>query len=97
MKTNDESSIRQDIVDQFGGGAETILFADGFDDAIMGVGSQFGQDLCVVYDTDKVINILMEQGMDYAEAMEHFDFNIAGSYVGSQTPIFMYKTERNTK
>jgi len=35
--------------------------------------------------------------MDYAEAMEHFDFNIAGSYVGEQTPIFMHKIERQAK
>ena len=39
----------------------------------------------------------MKEGMDYAEAMEHFDFNIAGSYVGEQTPIFIHKIERNTK
>lgn len=34
---------------------------------------------------------------DYAEAMEHFDYNIAGAYVGEQTPIFMHKIERHTK
>ena len=90
-------SIREDILDQFGDDAETMLFADGFDDAIIGVGNKFGDQLCAIYDTDKVIDILMKEGMDYAEAMEHFDFNIAGSYVGEQTPIFMHKIERNTK
>ena len=90
-------NIREDILDQFGDDAETMLFADGFDDAIVGVGNKFGDQLCVIYDADRVIDILMKEGMDYAEAMEHFDFNIAGAYVGEQTPIFIHKIERNTK
>jgi hypothetical protein len=90
-------SIREDILDQFGDDAETMLFADGFDDALVGVGSAFGGDLCAIYDADEIVESLMKQGMDYAEALEHFDFNIAGAYVGEQTPIFMHKIERNTK
>jgi hypothetical protein len=90
-------NIQDQILEDFGDEAETILFADGFDDAILGVGNTFGGDLCAIYDIDAIIEILMKQGMDYAEALEHFDFNIAGSYVGEQTPIFMHKIERNTK
>ena len=30
-------SIREDILDQFGDDAETMLFAGGFDDAIIGL------------------------------------------------------------
>jgi hypothetical protein len=90
-------TIREDIVDQFGEEAETMLFADGFDDAIVGVGNTFGGTLSAVYDADLVIDILMKEGMDYAEAMEHFDYNIAGSYVGEQTPIFIHKIERRKK
>ena len=90
-------SIREDILDQFGDDTETMLFADGFDDALVGVGSAFGGDLCAIYDADAIVESLMKQGMDYAEALEHFDFNIAGAYVGEQTPIFMHKIERQAK
>ena len=45
-------SIREDILDQFGDDAETMLFADGFDDAIIGVGNSFGEKLCAIYDAD---------------------------------------------
>jgi hypothetical protein len=90
-------SIRDEILDQFGDDAETMLFADGFDDALVGVGSAFGGDLCAIYDADAIVGSLMKQGMDYAEALEHFDFNIAGAYVGEQTPIFMHKIEKQTK
>jgi hypothetical protein len=88
-------SIREEILEQYD--AQTMLFADGFDDAIVGVGCAFGGDLCAIYDADAIIEILMKQGMDYAEALEHYDFNIAGAYVGEQTPIFMHKIERQTK
>jgi hypothetical protein len=90
-------SIREDILDQFGDDAHTMLFVDGFDDCLVGVGSAFGGDLCAIYDADAIVESLMKQGMDYAEALEHFDFNIAGAYVGEQTPIFMHKIERHIK
>ena len=73
------------------------MFADGFDDAIVGVGNSFGGSLCAIYDTDKIVKICMKGGMEYDEALEYFDFNIAGAYVGEQTPIFIHKIERNTK
>jgi hypothetical protein len=35
-------------------------------------------------------NILIEkEGMSFEEAMEYLDFNVFGSYVGEQTPIYI--------
>ena len=46
-----------------------------------------------VYDEDKVIKVLMERdGMNDVEAVEFFEFNIRGAYMGEQTPIYI-KTE----
>jgi hypothetical protein len=90
-------SIRDEIVDTFGEDAEGIMFADGFDRAIVGVGRTFDGLLCAVYDIDKIIQILMKDGMNYDEAHEFFDYNIAGSYVGEQTPIFMHAMSVNHK
>ena len=90
-------NIRDQIVDEYGEEAETIMFADGFDDAIVGVGNSFGGSLCAIYDTDLIVKQCMKDGMEYDEALEYFDFNIAGAYVGEQTPIFIHKIERNTK
>ncbi len=83
-------NIRDEILDTFGEEAEGIMFADGFDCAIVGVGRTFNGPLCVVYDIDKIIQELMKDGMDHDEAHEYFDYNIAGYYVGEQTPIFMH-------
>lgn len=65
---------------------DTFVIADGFDDAIIGVDDN---NLKIVYDIDEVINILIRDGMDVNEAIEFYEYNIAGSYVGENTPSFI--------
>jgi hypothetical protein len=68
--------------------SETLI-ADGFDEAIIGIGRQFNKQL-VIYDEDKCIQILMERdGMTDEEAIEFFEFNVVGAYVGEHTPVFV--------
>jgi hypothetical protein len=64
---------------------EELLIADGFDDAIIGIEES---SMRLIYSVDKCINILMDQGMEMTEAVEYFEFNVSGSYVGEQTPIW---------
>tara|TARA_R110000822_G_scaffold82279_1_gene194736 strand:- start:47 stop:313 length:267 start_codon:yes stop_codon:yes gene_type:complete len=71
-------------------GVPDLLTADGFDEAIIGVGSRCGQPDIVVYSRDKAIEILMRDGMSYDEAVEYFEFNVAGAWVGEETPIWVY-------
>lgn len=69
---------------------ENLLVADGFDDAILGVAlSGVNREPAVVYSVNKVLAILMTEGMDEMEAQEYFEFNILGAYVGENTPIFI--------
>lgn len=65
---------------------DTFKIADGFDDAIIGVDDN---NLKIVYDIDKVIDILIKDGMTDDEAIEFYEYNIAGSYVGENTPSFI--------
>jgi hypothetical protein len=65
---------------------DTFMVADGFDDAIIGVDDN---NLKIVYDIDKVIDILIKDGMDVDEAIEYYEYNIAGAYVGENTPSFI--------
>jgi len=70
-----------------------LLFADGFDECIMGLHwKAFDHETCVVYDRSKMIEQLMADDMTYQDAQEHFDFHIAGAYVGPHTPIFCTTT-----
>ena len=64
-----------------------LLFADGFDKAIVGVSQQFNS-LSVAYDKSKCIEIL-KKDMSEDEAMEYFEYNIAGAYIGQHTPSFI--------
>lgn len=63
---------------------ETFLKADGFDEAIIGV-EESGMRL--IYSTAKCIDILMKD-MSEEEALEYFEFNLSGSYMGDKTPIW---------
>jgi hypothetical protein len=67
---------------------DEVLLADGFETAFIGIGYR-GDTPCSVYDTDKCIKALMNQGMNWDEATEYFEFNVEGSFVGEQTPIFI--------
>ncbi len=64
------------------------LFADGFDDCIVGICRSF-DTYKVVYDAGKVLDKLCEDGMTEDEAREFYEFNIVGSYVGEGTPVFL--------
>ena len=66
---------------------ETFLKADGFDSAVIGV--EIGEPMRLIYSVTKIIEILItEDEMSMEDALEHFEFNIRGSYVGEQTPIW---------
>tara|TARA_R100001082_G_scaffold73392_1_gene42162 strand:+ start:946 stop:1167 length:222 start_codon:yes stop_codon:yes gene_type:complete len=64
-----------------------MLLADGFDKAFLGTGRQFNKEIAV-YDYEKCIEILAED-MGYEDAVEYFEYNVVGSYVGEETPIFL--------
>ena len=63
------------------------LYADGLEEALLGVGTQFNRRIAV-YSKAKVMDIL-QKFMTLEEAEEHFDYNIAGAYVGEHTPVFL--------
>lgn len=69
---------------------DTVMFADGFDDAIVGVSNRVGLEPLVTYDIEKCINILMKRdGMTYDDAYQYFEYNVLGAYMGENTPIYL--------
>lgn len=77
-------SIREELSEEFG----DLLFADGFDDAILGVAERIGMEPVVAYSTPKIIEILLRD-MTEDEANDYFEFNILGAYMGERTPVFI--------
>lgn len=79
----DERTVLQKIVDMYPD--EEILKADGFDDAIIGIETS---SMRLIYSVGRCIEILASQGMTDEEAIEFFEYNVSGSYVGERTPIW---------
>ena len=71
---------------------DSMLFADGFDEALMGYVERAGMPTIACYDKYKCIEILAND-MTYEEAIEYFYFNTAGAYVGENTPCFFTRIE----
>ena len=66
-----------------------LLFADGYDDAIIGVCGGFDTGR-VAYSIPKMIEIAAKDlSVDYDEAMEWLEYNTFGAYVGESTPIYI--------
>ena len=71
--------------------SEGLLTADGFDDALIGIGEQINLGSVAVYDVGKCIDILMSRdGMSREVEGEFFDYNVKRSWVGEKTPIWVY-------
>jgi len=74
-----------ELVDEFDG----ALLADGFEEALVGFGYRFSHPVAI-YDYNRCIEVLMNRdGMTDEEAIEFFDFNVSGAYVGESTPVFL--------
>jgi hypothetical protein len=69
---------------------EGVLFADGYDEAFIGLGWRAPHSGPVaVYDVETTVGIIMRGGRSFEEALEHFESHVVGSYVGDRTPVFM--------
>ena len=63
---------------------EEFMFMDGFDEAIIGIDTQ---SMRIVYSVETIMQILGKD-MSNEDAIEYFDFNIDGAYLGDKTPIY---------
>jgi hypothetical protein len=85
---------------------EEALLIDGFDDAIIGMAERINLGPVVAYDEEKIIEILISQmeledtkGLSEDEiidektimAIEYFEYNIKGAWMGENTPVFITK------
>jgi hypothetical protein len=78
------SSILEQIMEQ--NPDEKFCIAVGFDEAIIGYDEM---SMRLIYSYSKSIQILCRD-MSEEDAIEHFNFNVSGSYVGEKTPIWCF-------
>lgn len=66
------------------------MMCDGFDDAIIGIAERINLEPIVAYSVEKILDIMIKRdGMTYEEALEYYDYNIAGAWMGEHTPVFI--------
>jgi hypothetical protein len=71
---------------------DAIILTD-LDEAIIGVVESFGGGSRILYDKNKILDLLMERdGMTHSESEEYYDFNIIGGYFGEMNPVFLDRT-----
>ncbi len=84
----DLSYIISDMAD------EVMLKADGYDEAILGITRRCGKQDIIAYDVAKILDILVTRdGMTDEEAIEFFEYNVQGAWLGEGTPCFVYTHE----
>jgi hypothetical protein len=66
------------------------MLANGFEAAIIGLDTS-NEVFRVVYDKDKMIDILVESdAMLQEDAIEYLEYNVFNTYLGEGTPIYVH-------
>lgn len=68
---------------------DSALLIDGADAALLGFTNRMNSPLLAVYDYNKLVDVFVDDGMTYEDAVEWVDFNIVGAWLGEQTPIIV--------
>jgi len=66
-----------------------IEWSPPLDKALIGYGFQFNYPVAI-YDYNKCIQALVQDGMTIDEAVEYFDYNVSGAWLGHNTPIIVH-------
>jgi hypothetical protein len=66
-------------------GHEDVLLADNLDGAFIGL----TPNGIAVYDRQRCVECMTEEGMDDEEAIEYLEYNTFNAYVGIKTPLFI--------
>lgn len=78
---------KRDLITELYADTEDVLFADGFDEAIIGFDSSLWK---VIYSKGRAIDILVsEEGMSEEEAVDFAEYNTFSAYVGEKTPLWV--------
>lgn len=84
---------KREIITEFYAPTDDVLFADGFDDAIIGFNED---DWVVVYSRQKCVDILASEFSEEEDvsdpeevAREYLEYNTFSAYVGERTPLFI--------
>lgn len=80
-------SKKELIIEHYSGHEDGApVFADGFDEAIIGI---CPTSMKVIYSRNKCIEILMKEGDSWEDAVDYLEYNTFNAYIGEFTPIWV--------
>ena len=65
----------------------SLVLADGLDGAF--IGWVDGEPPRAVYSKEACVQCMVDEGMEYGEALEYLEYNTFGAWIGPMTPIFV--------
>lgn len=68
---------------------EMLFFNDYSANSLVGLLFKHETNIVAVYDDHLCVQSLIEEGMGEEEAIEYFEYNTRGSYVGENSPVFL--------
>ena len=73
-------------------GVEDALTMNGYDDCAIGILERFGMEPIVLYDKERIIQKLMDDGAStYEDALDFYSYNQLGGWHGELTPGFVVR------
>jgi hypothetical protein len=94
MDTNRPAETLKEMIGELN--EEALLLDDLFDQALIGYAERCGM-LVAAYSREKCVELLVtHEEMTWEEAIEHFEYNILGSWVGEHTPVFITELPYDT-
>lgn len=73
---------------------EGVLYMPEFADCLVGSVWRCGSKEVLCYDAEQIVETLVKRdGLTHEDALEHFNFNVSGGYVGEYTPMFLRRLQ----
>ena len=70
-----------------------VLKMDGYDKCAIGTLERIGMEPVIIYEKALVLKQLRDDGCTELEAIEWYEYNMLGAYVGEGTPAFLVRPE----
>ncbi len=93
-KLAEEFKTSKEIVERLSENEPEALTPDGFEDCVVGIVETFHGDVALLSKDMVIAKMIKRDRMSYEDALEFFDFNIKGAYMGDHQPVYLSGIKR---
>lgn len=94
LKKSKDKKLTENFLEYISEINPEALYPTDLKEAVIGMVERFGRDPLILIDKTKVLEIYQKRdGMTPEDAIEFFEFNVLGAWVGEGTPCYMTRKE----